>query len=319
MEELLRDFINLDHASAVQVDHQTGYLHEGVLYFVERSIGNERAYLELQDVCEFLSRSGIEGMTFPVRIRNDQYSISARDGSYVICQGFPPSGKVLPFSAQQLADFHRVGASYPYQPTTFSSYGGWRTLWANRIDRFEAEVSRLYQERPVADWHRAWIDAAPYVIGLGENAIQYLQESEQESRHHEADQPTITFDRYPTQSQTLIWFNELRQDHPSRDLAEAIRPMLLRENGAQEMTSFLQNYQARSPLSFFGIRLLYARLLFPVHLLDQFRNAQADERGLMEETRQIFENQKRYELHLKMFYEWLQLSARDMQLPVLDW
>jgi spore coat protein YutH len=321
MEEILHDFIDLTNATEVQVDQHTGYYYQGALFFALSSLGNDRIYYELEDAAEYLSKSGVEGIVAPIRVKDNQYSIAGRNGTYVICKAIPPTRKTLPFSAQQLASFHHIGASYPYQPTTFSSYGSWKTLWTNQVDRFEMDITEIFQERPVSEWQRIWIDVSAYVIGLGENAIQYLQESELETRHQDSDQATFTLERYPKQAQTLLWFDQLRHDHPARDIAEAIRPMLLKESGPEEMLSFLQAYQAQYPLSIFGIRLLYARLLFPVHLFDQFRlvRAQANNGGLVRDTRELFDNQKRYELQLRRFYDLMQVSAREWELPVLDW
>lgn len=111
------------------------------------------------------------------------------------------------------------------------------------------------------------MDFMPYLSGISENAIQYMQESEYESRFHETDQGTITFRRYHGQfSRHHLWLTDFAYDHPARDLAEFIRNQLLQtEDPMDGIQAFLEDYQQVRPLSVFSWRLLYARLLFPIH------------------------------------------------------
>ncbi|MFP3360225.1 hypothetical protein R0K17_23205, partial [Planococcus sp. SIMBA_143] len=67
---------------------------------------------------------------------------------------------------------------------------------------------------------------------------------------------------------SVIWLDDFVFDHPVRDLAEYTRGMLLSDAPSEEIVQFLHDYQSERPLSIFSWRLLYARLLYPVHFFD---------------------------------------------------
>src|SRR5690625_2297393 len=103
------------------------------------------------------------------------------------------------------------------------------------------------------------MDILPYIIGICENAIQYVNECNQESRYDQSDQGTITFQRYHDQLQrSIMWHTDLVYDHVARDLAEFIRYKLLyyEEQAFNDIYVFLITYQLIYHLSLFSLRLL---------------------------------------------------------------
>lgn len=321
MEEILSDYIDITNTSIVEYDQKRGYVYQGEVYFVLPAYGKEEVYQELQHACNFLYQAGLENMVCPVRMSESRYQINKNQRTYVIGKTVSDSSLSYPASAHELARFHELGANYPYHLPNLSSYGQWKTLWGNRIDHFEGLIQQWHQQRPVGEMHRLWIDTAPYIIGIGENAIQYVQESEQETRHQQKDQATFTFDRFSSHSQRLIWFDQIRYDHPVRDLAEALRYKVMSGRPTEEITAFFYDYHTRSPLSIFGLRLLYARLLFPVHLLDKYEEVYSnpfDEKSV-KETKLLFKRQRHYEHQLHRFFHALGINTKELKIPVLDW
>ncbi|WP_166761404.1 hypothetical protein [Thalassobacillus devorans] len=321
VKEIIADYIDISNAAIVEFDQNPGYVHNGEVYFVIPAHGREGIYQELQHACEFLQQAGFKNIVSPIPIEESRYQINKNQRHYVIAKAKPDSSWQLPFSAQGLADFHELGSSYPYHLPGISTYGQWKTLWGNRIDQFESGIRHWHEQRPVGEMHRLWVDTAPYIIGLGENAIQYVQESEQETRHQRKDQATFTFDRYLSDKKKLLWFDQLRYDHPARDLSEALRNYMLTDHSPEQLTSFFYNYHTRSPLSIFGLRLVYARLLFPVHLLDKFDDVYQNpfDESLLKETKILFKRQKRYEKQLRHFFQSLGINPAPLKIPVLDW
>ena len=59
-------------------------------------------------------------------------------------------------------------------------------------------------------------------------------------------------------------------DHASRDLAEWVRDYYIQHIHTYQrgVVQFFQEYQSIERLSSFSIRLLYARLLFPIHYFE---------------------------------------------------
>src|SRR5690625_7933125 len=95
----------------------------------------------------------------------------------------------------------------------------------------------------------------PYIIGVSENAIQYMQESEQERRYRDCDRGTIAFQRYQDQLlRQTIWSTDLVYDHPTRDIAEYISTkLLLGEKWAVTVVWLcLEEYEAGQQLAAFS-------------------------------------------------------------------
>src|SRR5699024_2456921 len=86
-----------------------------------------------------------------------------------------------------------------------------------------------------SNYYRLLMDILPYIIGISENAIQYMQETTEDGRYHEGDQGTIAFQRYHHNLlEPIIWPHDLVYDHPTRDIAEFIRATLLWGAGQSE-------------------------------------------------------------------------------------
>jgi len=167
-----------------------------------------------------------------------------------------------------LAHFHDCTVHYMHEPQYISSYGKWKELWIHKLTKIEQHVYTEMNDHEDT-FYNLVIDSLPYVIGISENAIQYMNETEAESLYNMNDRGTITFLRYDEQLlRPIIWLNDLFYDHPVRDIAEYIRKRLLKEDSVQTIKQFLFHYETIRPLSKFSWRLLYARLLYPIHMLD---------------------------------------------------
>src|SRR5699024_2140553 len=102
---------------------------------------------------------------------------------------------------------------------------------------FESYIHQEAKKHPHA-YYQYVMDILPYIIGISENAIQYIAESEIDTRFHDADQGTITFQRYQGNlNAPIIWASDLVYDHPTRDLAEYIRFKYLLDRKSTRLNS----------------------------------------------------------------------------------
>src|SRR5699024_7793749 len=92
--------------------------------------------------------------------------------TYILCYAQKNISNGL--EGQMLSTFHQVGLDYPYQPSVMASYGMWQHLWISKIDQYEAYYHHLLQQRLMSSTIRELINILPYIIGMGENAIQYM-------------------------------------------------------------------------------------------------------------------------------------------------
>ncbi|MRH44745.1 hypothetical protein GH741_19025 [Aquibacillus halophilus] len=323
MDELLSQYVPNFYGSRTTIDGFNGYINGDTGYFIIPEPNNEEVHYEQKVISDFLINSGVDNIATPLFSQQGQLTTRIDSKDYLVYMGRISRSSRTSSSAHTLASFHKLGTNYPYEPNYVSSYGQWKTLWASKVESFEQMYASLYQKRPVSSYHRLFIDTFPYLIGLSENAIQFLQESEADKRFHESDRPTITFQRYQHQLQKdIIWSHELVHDHPVRDLAEHIRPFLLEEDQAFfKIKTALKEYEQVQPLSVFSWRLLYARLLFPIHLFDFLESGlvRNEPENLYNEYKLKLEKQSNYERNLKRFFNEVGVDTRTLSIPVLDW
>lgn len=289
-------------------------------YFIIPTSASEKYVYELYTITLHYHRQGWTQLLCPLFNIHSQFITTIENKTYILCYALKNAQTNL--GGSMLSKFHLIGFSYPYQPSSISSYGKWQELWIEKIDQYEAYYRHLLQQRPLTSAIREFIDLFPYIIGLAENAIQYMHVVNQETQFNDHDQPTFTFGRYHDHiNQPFIWSHQLVYDHPARDLAEKLRQSMKQKDGLQTESNilFLQEYLHENPLSVFGWKLLFCRLLFPIHLLeyvDQVRTGAADNKIVVED---IIQEQTNYEQNIKTFYSQIGIDKANINHIQLDW
>jgi len=301
-------------------DGREGYSHDGSIYFITSFGNKEIIHMEQAALAYFLRENGYKHISLPIQNQNEDWFTSLNNNYYMVYRVDELQEEYPLTPGEALAYFHELGTVYQYQPREISSYGEWKTLWINKLTAYESKIEQEAMNNP-SDYYRFVMDVFPYIVGISENAIQYVQETNQEQRFHETDQGTITFRRYRHQlEEPIIWTDQLSFDHPARDLAEAIRFMFLNQADDEEINGFLQDYQAVRPLSIFSWRLIYARLIFPVHLLDALDlGFRKNDHETYRELAELFDIQSVYERKLRDFFEICGADAKNWNIPMLHW
>ncbi|PAV28740.1 hypothetical protein CIL05_15795 [Virgibacillus profundi] len=305
----------------LELDGKDGYKQDEYVYFTISADNREIIHMEQATLAYYLIENKYNNTALPIPNRNGEWFTAYEDKNYMVMQVQRDILENTYSSGESLAHFHQIGTAYSYEPKTISSYGQWKQLWIDKLTAFESNVE-LEAKNHSSNYYRLLMDVLPYIVGISENGIQYIQESEHERRYHEADQGTIAFRRYTNDlEKTVLWADELVYDHPTRDLAECIRFMILNNKDDNELITFLNDYQSLRPLSVFSWRLLYARLIFPIHFFDII------DRGFMfqdleqsySELRDILKKQVIYEKRLGELFKNLGVDHEVLQIPVLDW
>ncbi|WP_163971556.1 protein kinase family protein [Oceanobacillus halotolerans] len=323
MEQLLHTYYGIQNGEELLVNQRKGIIADNSIYFIMDANNNEIIHMEQAVLSSYLAKHHYPYVAEPIQNIHGDWFTTYQGKKYMVLQvNHMKETSHLPHG-EELANFHNIGATYQYQPQTISSYGQWEQLWINKLTIFENQIEQYTTERSTY-YARLLMDSLPYLIGISENAIQYLHESEQEQRFHEVDQGTITFHRYQSNVlQQIIWPDDLIYDHPTRDLAEFIRVKWLEgtENPNQEVIQFLNDYQTVRPLSIFSWRLIYARLLFPIHLFDVIAKsflAQSTEDHYAK-LDYMLKQQTVYESRLRDFFHVVGLDTESLSIPVLNW
>ncbi|KGP91751.1 hypothetical protein N780_18750 [Pontibacillus chungwhensis BH030062] len=298
--------------------------NDGRYFLIPYEEGQDDEVYEQRTICEYIRNQGAVQIGVPLFTKEGTLYTQKDNQSYMLVHVPWASSDVS--EGEWLTNLHDIGNRYPYQPQQISRYGQWKSLWESKVDAWFEQYKVQWNERPSSSMRRLFIETFPYLEGISENAIQYLQESEQDWRYEQNDQGTFTLKRlHPSMMSQIIWPHTLVYDHPARDLAEWIRYSLLSHgtNAYPAIRTMLDEYERNRPLSVFSWRLIYARLVYPVHLYDVLeRTLQAGEgeqNTLEQEYRSLLQQQGQYEKQLKEFFDAVHIDYKRLSIPILDW
>ncbi|WP_246945704.1 spore coat putative kinase YutH [Bacillus pinisoli] len=173
----------------------------------------------------------------------------------------------------ELAKFHRRGKRIPFALNSLVRIGQWKTLWEKRLDQLEQFWAMKVKNQPSDEFDRLFAESFPYYVGLTENAIQYLVDTELDEQPTSLDAGTVCHHRFFNNCWDFTQFMKLPTDwvydHPSRDLVEWARSCYWnKQRSMDKFHQMMNEYESINPLSAFSWRLFYARLLFPVHYFE---------------------------------------------------
>lgn len=315
----LSTYYDIQVEEKIWLDENEGYRQGSNSYFIIPMDKKEIFYMEQAAISYYFVEKGYHQLAKPIPNREEKWFTSFFDKYYMVLEveGFQRNDNKS--QGKLLANFHQIGTEYEYQPREISSYGQWKKLWIDKVTIFEAKIEEEAINNP-SGYYRLVMDTLPYFIGISENAIQYVRESETETRFSNSDQGTICFHRYQNQlNKPVLWPEQLVYDHPARDIAEYIRPLLYDPNQFNQVIEFLDDYQSERTLSIFSWRLIFSRLLFPASYYDLiYFNFNQEDRDV-NELNQLLEKQTTYEKGLQLFYHQFGLDEDSLNLPMIHW
>lgn len=198
-------------------------------------------------------------------------------------------------------------SNYTYQVDKILTRNNWNILWSNKIDYFEYQINQMGKKYPIL------VDTFAYFTGLAENAISYVKYTTLETQIETSDNPVISHRKINNTTQSLYNPLNIILDHKSRDIAEYIKLSFLNKNTNiyQELDSYFSN----NYYSEYGLRLLYARIIYPSFYFDMYEQII---QGLRKESDllNIVTLLDDYELYLKEMYYYLK---KYHNIPEIDW
>lgn len=285
---------------------------------------------ERQKMSEHLRLQGDPSVATFVLANHGSYVSEADEKLFVLLANEVLQPLKIQRIGSDLGMFHARGRTITEKITKCSRIGQWKALWEARIDQLEKIWREKMQVHPSNEFEQLFIETFPYYMVLGENAIQYLVDTEMDDTPDTVDSGTVCYERF--QQNTWSGKGEMKNpfdwvfDHASRDIAEWVRNHYARHIHTYQrgITQFFQEYQGVERLSSFSARLVYARLLFPIHYYETveefFSNSRESRSNELEETFSMMtKTSQHYESFLKNFYELAELPAIQMQLPEIEW
>lgn len=198
-------------------------------------------------------------------------------------------------------------SNYTYQVDKILTRNNWNILWSNKIDYFEYQINQMGKKYPIL------VDTFAYFTGLAENAISYVKYTTLETQMETSDNPVISHRKINNTIEPLYNPLNIILDHKSRDIAEYIKLSFLNKNTNiyQELDSYFSN----NYYSEYGLRLLYARIIYPSFYFDMYEQII---QGLRKESDllNIVTLLDDYELYLKEMYYYLK---KYHNIPEIDW
>ena len=198
-------------------------------------------------------------------------------------------------------------SNFTYQVDKILTRNNWNILWSNKIDYFEYQINQMGKKYPIL------VDTFAYFTGLAENAISYVKYTTLETQIETSDNPVISHRKINNTIESLYNPLNIILDHKSRDIAEYIKLSFLNKNTNiyQELDSYFSN----NYYSEFGLRLLYARIIYPSFYFDMYEQII---QGLRKESDllNIVTLLDDYELYLKEMYYYLK---KYHNIPEIDW
>lgn len=231
---------------------------------------------------------------------------------------------------RKLARFHERGRMIPFQIERSSRIGKWKELWEKRLEQMEKVWNGKLFQTPEDDFERMFIESYPYYMGLTENAIQYLVDTEIDDDPSEADSGTVCHERFSSHSWGINYLVknpfDWVFDHRSRDLAEWTRDRYFRNNQTYQpdVGDFFQQYLSIASLSSFSWKLLYSRILFPLHYFECIESyyitrSEQEQKALEEQLDKILRQSREYERFLIHFYELAGAPVKKLHISKPDW
>ncbi|MGM0875468.1 MAG: spore coat putative kinase YutH [Bacillota bacterium] len=230
---------------------------------------------------------------------------------------------------RDLARFHQKARTYPYQVTKTQRIGQWKFLWEKRLDQLESFWRGRVHSQPLNPFEKMFVESFPYYLGLAENAIQYLVDTELDEEPQPIDSGTICHHRFHSTtwnpSMCVKLPTEWVYDHGSRDISEYMRHLFFDKQEELKLNGFrfLEEYDRTTPLSAFSWRLIYSRLLFPVHYFECVENyylsGEDDKPLFVEKMEEIVKGSNQYESFLRSYSSMLSMKTKRIVLPAVEW
>lgn len=170
----------------------------------------------------------------------------------------------------------------------------WSKLWEQKIDYFEEWFATKM------DSYKNFYPIFHYFIGISENALLYLKETEREIPKEDSDRLVFAHHRLTVNDGLFDYYNpcNIMIDHASRDISEYIKSMFINKLWDFDL---VKSYLERHYFSKYGLRVMLSRILFPSFFFDYIE-------------KMIVDNQKLDLLYLEARIEEFEAFVREISL-----
>lgn len=200
-------------------------------------------------------------------------------------------------------------SNYNFEYSDILKRNNWNILWSKKIDYLEYQINQTGKKYPIL------VDSFSYFVGLAENAISYVKNTTLEAQKEQIDNEVISHRKIHKEDTIYSIYNPLNIiiDHKSRDVSEYIKLSFLNNN--QNIYQELDTYFQNNYLSYYGIRLLFARIIYPSFYFDLYEQIILNIKP-ESEILNITTRTKEYEKYIKNIYYYLK---KYYNIPEIEW
>lgn len=187
----------------------------------------------------------------------------------------------------------------------------WGTLWANKNDHLEYQISQLGQKHPLLR------DSLSYFIGLAETSIQLVNSV---TLSKENITKVIAHDRITPDDTAFELYNpfNLIVDNRARDMAEYFKNGFFR---GKDISKELNTYMMYSGLSNNESVLFLARMIYPTYYFDLYEDIISGRRVNVDvdidgQLKKVIIKTNDYERLIKSIYSYFK---KFLQMAPIDW
>ena len=170
----------------------------------------------------------------------------------------------------------------------------WTNLWAKKLDYLENILNHLELS------YKSVLPICLYFMGLGENAIQYINEVLETEELTKQDEFVISHDRININQSVKELYSPLNLiiDHPSRDISEYLKNLFVYNDYDYNE---IEEYILSLNFSNVGLKLLYGRMLYPSFFFDLWDEVIAGKKNYKDLI--VYESRlEEYRIFLKEIY-----------------
>ncbi len=329
--KLLKEQFGIEAESTMRIGKYDACRKQGQLYLlVPAGHAAEEELEELEKMAEHLRTNGDRNISTFLKTKEGKRYIDWNDSRFCVLVNQHAQNRKINKFGRKLAKFHYRGRTISFPVKKTSRIGQWKQMWEQRLDQMEKVWNEMLFQKPDNDFERMFLESFPYYMGLAENSIQYLVDTELDDEPVMIDSGTVCHVRLTSSTWGDLYYMknpfDWVFDHSSRDLAEWTREKYFQniKTYQPELRQFLSEYQSVAPLSPFSWRLYYSRLLFPLHYFETIEDyyvTDSEQKKLMlqERLQKYLWQSDDHERFLGSFYEFAEVPVKKFRIPLLDW
>lgn len=264
MKDIINYFYNFNIDSVEEWDVVYSFKwHKEEFYFVPLK-RTEKELIDLVEITKELKMRNLECHDMLLN-KFGKLITSVYNTNYILLK--PVGDK---YEEYDITNMLKINMSLILTPNKSSLYrNSWAKLWSDKIDYFEYQIHELGKDKEII------LDSFSYYIGLGENAISYVNNTNIKYHQTKFDRICLSHRRIKYPNYKLNYLNPLSFifDLEVRDIAEYIKSAFF--FGADAL-SYLKETLKLTNFSIYSLELLYARLLYPSYYFDIYENIMND-------------------------------------------